>query len=270
MELKNIPLLTADDVECRIQQVREKPGSKGEVQAILLLYKDARCDMKYLDELFGIYGWKRSHAVIDGRLYCTVSIYDEDKKEWVTKEDVGTESNTEKEKGQASDAFKRACFNIGIGRELYTSPSIKVLLRDGEYRQNNGKYTSYASFRVKEIGYGDKRNITDLVITDRFGNERFVFKGGKELPLNNPRSGRTTTSNYTHSSTGETPPEKISKKAAETLSALMRERTNADKQQTLDFFAYLQGKYGFKKFEDVTGDKYVALIDEITAWWPAS
>lgn len=75
---------------------------------------------------------------------------------------------------------------------------------------------------------------------------------------------------YTRPNPGETPPEKISKKAAETLSALMRERTNADKQQTLDFFAYLQGKYGFKKFEDVTGDKYVALIDEITAWWPAS
>lgn len=176
---KEIPLLKATDIECRVQQVRQS-YDKQSVEAVLLLYKDARCDMKYLDMLYGVTGWQRSHRLIGDRLYCAVSIFDASSNQWITKEDVGTESNTEKEKGQASDAFKRACFNIGIGRELYTAPMIKITLNDKEFKEDNGKYKTYASFTVKEIEYDEDRQISKLVIVDRFGNVRFTYSNGKD------------------------------------------------------------------------------------------
>lgn len=104
--------LRADEIEVRAAQC--KANAKGEVFASLLLYKDARCDQRLLDETFGPMNWQREHHIIDGNLYCTVSIWDENKKTWVSKQDVGVKSNTEEEKGQASDSFKRACFNWGV------------------------------------------------------------------------------------------------------------------------------------------------------------
>ena len=178
-EPKEIPLLQARDIECRVQQVKQSYDKKT-VEAVLLLYKDARCDMKYLDTLFGITGWKRKHSLIGDRLYCTVEIWDKEKNQWIAKEDVGTESNTEKEKGQASDAFKRACFNIGIGRELYTAPFIKITLNEREYKAESGKYRTYAAFKVKEIEYDKERQISKLIIVDRFNNERYTYKQESE------------------------------------------------------------------------------------------
>lgn len=142
--MKQFRALTADDIECRVSTVSDKGCS-------LLLYKDARCDMKILDETVGAENWKRSHELINGNLFCNVSIWDEGKKEWVTKQDVGTESYTEKEKGQASDAFKRACFNWGIGRELYTAPFIWIKSGNVTLTQKNGKSTTYDKFRVTQI-----------------------------------------------------------------------------------------------------------------------
>ena len=113
--MKEIRKLKANEIDCRVSQVSEK-GLR------LLLYKDARADMKVLDETFGAMNWKRSHQLIGDRLYCTVEVYDMDKKEWVAKQDVGTESNTEAEKGQASDSFKRACTNFGLSGLQQTKP----------------------------------------------------------------------------------------------------------------------------------------------------
>ena len=161
--------LNADEIECRVAQV-SKTGSIS-----LLLYKNARCDMNLLDEVFGVTGWQRSHEVIDGRLYCTVSVYDSEKKQWVSKQDVGTESKTEAEKGQASDSFKRACFNIGIGRELYTAPQIWITKDD---YTDNGKGGTYDKFVVKEIGYDNNGNINKLEIVNTKLN-RTVFKLSK-------------------------------------------------------------------------------------------
>ena len=87
-----------------------------------MLYKNARVDQAILDETFGIFGWQRHHTVIGGSLYCSVSVWDEEHQDWIMKQDVGSESDYEKEKGAASDSFKRACVNLGIGRELYTAP----------------------------------------------------------------------------------------------------------------------------------------------------
>src|SRR5690554_1395175 len=120
----NIRTLRADEIECRVQIVKENGCS-------LLLYKDARVDMNILDETFGVENWQRHHEIVNGNLFCNVGVRfsrENNYGEWVWKQDVGTESNTEKEKGQASDSFKRACFNWGIGRELYTAPFIWVTL----------------------------------------------------------------------------------------------------------------------------------------------
>ena len=147
--MKEFRELTENEIECRVGVVNEKGCS-------LLLYKDARCDMKILDETVGRQNWQRIHEVINGSLFCNVSIYDEEKKQWITKQDVGVESYTEKEKGQASDSFKRACFNWGIGRELYTAPFIwipsgKVTLKD---KVSNGKkvgVTTHDKFEITQI-----------------------------------------------------------------------------------------------------------------------
>lgn len=157
---KSIRLLTADEIECRVGTISEKGVS-------LLLYKDARADMKILDEVFGAFGWKRTHLLIGGNLYCCVEIYDEQKQQWISKMDVGTESYTEKEKGQASDSFKRACVSWGIGRELYTAPFIWLAANKVNIQPKGDKYITYDKFRVKEIEYNDNREITGLTILNQ-------------------------------------------------------------------------------------------------------
>ena len=107
--------LKAEEIDIRVGKVINTDNFKG---AILLLYKNARVDMAILDETFGVFGWKRSHEVINGNLYCTISIYDNEKKEWISKQDCGVESFSDKEKGESSDSFKRAATCWGIGREL--------------------------------------------------------------------------------------------------------------------------------------------------------
>ena len=170
-----IRTLRADEIEVRVQSTKE---TKNGVGAIMLLYKDARCDMRILDETFGITGWQRNHELINGNLFCNISIWDSEKQQWITKQDVGTESNTEKEKGQASDSFKRACFNLGIGRELYTSPFIWITLKDDEYTKTNGnvRLNSTVSFNVSNIEYNENKEIVALSIIDKTGAVRFTYK----------------------------------------------------------------------------------------------
>lgn len=136
--------LRADEIDVRVATVSTKGVS-------LLLYKDARVDMNILDEVFGPFGWRRSHQLIGDRLYCTVEVWDGEKQQWISKQDVGTESYTEKEKGQASDSFKRACFNVGIGRELYTAPFIWVPSDKCQISEKNGKPTTFDKFTVEKI-----------------------------------------------------------------------------------------------------------------------
>ena len=143
IEKLNTPL-SIDQVDFRVQSLRK--NAKGEVYAIILAYKDARVDMNRLDEVFGVFGWQKKFELINGNLFCSVGVYDQETSQWIWKSDVGTESNTEKEKGQASDAFKRACFNLGIGRELYDYPFMYILLKENEYYESGGKLTSKINF----------------------------------------------------------------------------------------------------------------------------
>lgn len=156
--------LTANEIDVRIGQIK-KNG------IILLLYKDARCDMNILDETVGAANWEREHYECKGNLFCKVGIdvnYDKggNLTKWVYKSDCGTESNTEKEKGEASDSFKRACVNWGIGRELYTSPFIWIPEKDSNGNANynlTDKGKCYDDFRVMSIVIKNKRIVQLLI-----------------------------------------------------------------------------------------------------------
>lgn len=161
--------LKADEIDVRVAQVSEGKGCS------LLLYKDARADMTILDEAVGSMNWQRRHTRENAN--CIVSIWDDDKGAWIEKEDTGTESNTEKEKGLASDSFKRACTNWGIGRELYTAPFIWISADKIDWYTKNGKQVPKTKFKVKAIDYTNG-NITNLVISDDKGRELYTM-GGK-------------------------------------------------------------------------------------------
>lgn len=166
--------LKANEIDARVATVNEKGAS-------LLLYKDARVDQNILDETVGPLNWKRSHQIIDGRLYCTVELYNEKTGEWVSKQDVGTESMTEKEKGQASDSFKRACFNWGIGRELYSAPFIWInadKLHSVRKNPKTGKLQCFDKFEVRGIEYNADGDIISLEIYNDRGED--VFTIGKK------------------------------------------------------------------------------------------
>lgn len=166
-------LLNADEIECRVSTVSEKGLS-------LLLYKDARADMNLLDETVGPMNWQRSHTRDNAN--CIVSIWDGVKNQWVSKEDTGTESFTEKEKGLASDSFKRACFNWGIGRELYTAPFIWVMASNVKLIEKNGKKSTYDKFKVKSIGYTDAGIINALEIVNAQTNKTvYQFKTSEPI-----------------------------------------------------------------------------------------
>lgn len=153
--MKEPRLLEASEIECRVGTINEKGFS-------LLLYKDARVDIQLLTETYGIMGWQREHKEIKGNLYCGISVWDDEKKQWITRWDCGVESNTEKEKGESSDSFKRAAFNFLCGIELYSAPFIWI---NGNVTSKNGKYVpSIKDIEVKTITYDKNRNISGLLI----------------------------------------------------------------------------------------------------------
>ena len=158
-------LLRADEIECRISQISDKGLS-------LLLYKTARTDANLLDETVGFDRWQNDFKVVDGVLYGGIGIELND-GEGVWKWDAGTESNTEAEKGRASDAFKRAGFKFGIGRELYTAPRIWISADKCNIRDRK----CYDSFEVEKIVYNDKQEISGLSILCN-GKRCFVWQRG--------------------------------------------------------------------------------------------
>lgn len=183
MKQAMIRFLRAEEIECRVSIIKENGLS-------LLLYKDARVDQRILDETFGSFGWKRSHQSIDGNLYCTVEIYDEEKKEWVSKQDVGAAGYSEKEKGQASDSFKRACFNWGIGRELYTAPFIWIQGDLANIQKNGDKLYCNDHFRVASIEYNDSREIISLVVVNTKGDCVYAMQGASASGMGRKKTAR--------------------------------------------------------------------------------
>ena len=158
--------LRAEEIEVRVQSVHKE--GKG---LVLLLYKDARCDMNILDETVGAENWQRQHYEVKGNMFCQVGIFckpaNKEFGDWVWKGDCGVESNTEAKKGEASDSFKRACFNWGIGRELYTAPFIWIPA--DKCNISNGK--CYDRFRVAKIAIENKRIIGIRIVNESMGDK---------------------------------------------------------------------------------------------------
>ena len=165
----NTPL-TIEEIDFRVQSVN-KGG-----YATILAYKDARVDMNRLDAVYGVGYWQRKHEVINGKEFCSVGVWNKEISQWVWVQDCGTQSNTEKEKGQSSDAFKRACFNLGIGRELYDYPIIQVKLLDNEF--DKATFKPNFNFKLKDwtwISDFNNGKLTFLKAIDNNGNERFTY-----------------------------------------------------------------------------------------------
>lgn len=247
--------LRAGEVECRVATISDKGLS-------LLLYKDARVDQNILDETVGVMNWKREHQMIGDRLYCTVSLWDPEKGQWISKQDVGTESYTEKEKGQASDSFKRACFNLGIGRELYTAPFIWIKAADCKILDKNGKKTCYDKFRVTKMEVNGG-NISALEIWNDSLN-RMVFAAGVNRGAggsNNEKHGNDA-SQAENRSQGSTQRQETADKQAD--AEMMEQAKNAQIDGTKvkvirDTIrrkglseASILSHYKLKKFEDMT------------------
>ena len=163
--------LRADEIECRVAQVSSKGCS-------LLLYKTARVDRAILDEEFGAMSWQNDFKVIDDKMYGGIGVWSNDLDEWIWRWDCGVESNTEAEKGQASDCFKRAGFKWGIGVELYTAPFIWI---NTETKQEGYRWklaNPFVKYSVKSIEY-DNDAISNLEIVDNKGNT--VYSMGKKV-----------------------------------------------------------------------------------------
>ena len=162
--------LEISDIDFRIKSITTTG------YAVILAYKDARVDQRRLDEVVGAENWQKDYKVINNNLFCGIGI--KCGNEWVWKWDVGIESNKEKEKGEASDAQKRAGFAWGIGRELYDYPFIGIQLNKDEYGIEGGKAKQAASLRLNswiwESSF-DNGKLLSLKATDTRGVRRFSY-----------------------------------------------------------------------------------------------
>ena len=171
MELKNLSKpLAIQDIDFRVQSIN-KGG-----YATILAYKDARVDIKRLNEVCGVLGWQREHTR-DNR-NCIISIWDKENKQWVSKEDTGTESMADSQKGLASDSFKRACFSLGIGIELYDYPIIQIKLNPNEFKIENQKVKQTWDLKLKEWKWASEFNgnkLVGLACKDQNDKVRFIY-----------------------------------------------------------------------------------------------
>src|SRR5690554_5066101 len=161
----------------RAEEINVKPQMFVNGKALLIIFKDSRVDMDMLDEEFGAKNWQRKHKEVAGKMFCSIEVWDAEKG-WIAKEDVGIESDIEKEKGESSDSFKRAGTNWGIGRELYTAPQIWITLKKDELKEGKKLYTKFFVDRIEYEGH----SIIALEIIDQYGEIRFQWEKGMKAP----------------------------------------------------------------------------------------
>ena len=234
-----VRLLRADEIECRVSVINERGLS-------LLLFKDARVDQKILDETFTPFGWRRTHQSIDGNLYCTVGVWDKEKQQWIAKQDVGTVSYSEKEKGQASDSFKRACFNWGIGRELYTAPFIWVPAENVSINPKGDRCTTSDRFSVQAIEYSEEREISSLVIVNGRGVKVFEMKQKQETKQKQEQEYKQGNQ------------EKKTKNSS--ITDVQRIALEKELQRTGVLMEAVLGRYNIRSLDEMTRDVYMKAL----------
>lgn len=230
--------LRADEVECRVQMVKGNGLT-------LLLYKDARVDQNVLDETVGPERWQKRYEVVNGNLFCSVGIRvfweDEKESEWIWKQDVGVESYSDKEKGEASDAFKRAAFCWGIGRELYTAPFIWIDAGHCEITQDNNRYVCRDRFDVREMEVIDGK-ITALTIINQTGAPVFIYGNSRKQEKATVPAAM---------------PAKIGEAELKILQAELA-RTGVSEEQ-------IKGAYKVSRLEDMTDQQYNSCKKRLAA-----
>ena len=239
--------LGAEDIECRIAQVRNNGLS-------LLLYKTARTDANVLDKVVGVANWQNDYKVIDGTLFCGIGIHTAENG-WVWKWDAGSESNVEKQKGEASDAFKRAGFRFGIGRELYTAPFIWI--PSGKCQIKDGK--CFDRFRVTAIDYDDDK-ITHLVVENvTMGAKVFWWDRAGTSP-----KPETADDEPWDVQTAKRAVGKMTAKQVEAISSLVKETFGGHKL-TRDAFEAVTG-YTVQQLaaRQIPADQYDMLVSKLT------
>lgn len=189
-QIMKAPVLRPNEIKLRPQSCWSQ---KNGTFARLIAYKDAQVTQNILDKMFGVTNWKCSFEYRNERLFCILSIWDNNKKEWIAKEDVGTPSKTQPTKGEVSDAFKRAATMVGIGRELYMLPDIDIELNANEFSiDKNGKpqLNSWIHFYVQELEYDEaEQRYTKFSIVDNNGRVR--YQNGKRVAATAPAKTNT-------------------------------------------------------------------------------
>ena len=284
-----IPTLEPDDIEVKVKQVTQKG-------AVALLYKTARTDMRILDEVFGINGWSVDYERIGDALFCTISVWDDEKKQWIKKQNCGIESREDGEgnekKGEASDAMKRAGFLIGIGRELYSSPF--VFIRRETEKDDRGKWKlkdPFEKFSVTDIKYDNKRKISKLVIVSNTSGEVVYKYGASEAQKPEPKAPAKVSAKSALEKAGTglakmsktvpptpaeqpatqpteppaTPKATISQDTQEEVNNFMkRHKIKRDEFIAMRAKAVKDGKnITAKKFDQLTSDEYMMLLAEM-------
>lgn len=220
MKKLEFPLLTADDIEVRIGNF-----NKAKTKCTLLLYKTARVDANILDQVVGPFNWQKKFYELKGVIYCSLGIYCEERNEWIFKDDAGAETQVENEKGQASDAFKRAAFAFGLGRELYSAPTIWV--------DTPEKYTD---FNVDFISYDDKKRIKELVISAKDTTNNYekvqIYPKGKNVARNGENAPKNESKGYIN-------PKEIN--VADTFSKYSQEKGSITSDQKAMLNTYVSG-----------------------------
>ena len=249
----NFRTLRADEIEVRIAIVKNNGVS-------LLLYKDARCDMNILDETVGNEKWQRNHEIINGNLFCNVGI-NVGADKWIWKQDVGTESYTEKEKGQASDSFKRACFNWGIGRELYTAPFIWISSQNCKINQSGNKFSCNDKFFVKEIEY-DNKKISSLVIVNKESEEEvfsYPYRKQNKESESKPQQEESKSKPIPKTTKSKPIPKPITEPSTDLINELYQEGT--DKGFSLEEITLLAVRF-YKKKPVQLSNKEISKLKE--------
>ena len=149
--------LRPEELEVRVGNTLK--NQKGETYAFqVMIYKTARADMQVLDETLGVFGWKNNYYQVKNTMVCSISIWDSEKQQWINKDNGGDDDfNTEQIKAELSDSMKRAGFNVGIGRKLYTLNKLYMVIEISEENTTKSRYA------VQDIEY-DKLGITHIVI----------------------------------------------------------------------------------------------------------
>jgi len=239
--------LTAKQIDFRVQSI-----NKGQYVTILA-YKDARVDMERLDEVVGALNWKREHSRDNHN--CTVSIYNREIEQWISKEDTGTESQADAQKGLASDSFKRACFNWGIGRELYDYPLIQFKLKDSEVKKVGDKFRPSWNFNLRDWEWYTEfvdNKLSFIACRDSRGAVRWKWgemKDEKSLK----KESKTEKRQY-----NETPTQKRNREINEKFAELEEAKKNSDKKSADEIWDWGE-LHGY----DQVLDRYVSLFGDI-------